>query len=716
MKHKLLFLSLCVMPVLAQTTVEVDFAQPRDQHLSKTKIGLYQTPLTSADWLERDIPKLSELEARNMRYEIAWGKGGCFGYEMVSRSDGNLKYDFSAVDLFTGLVSKEHTNLLMCHSYTPRVAGMKWMGAPTDFAVYKEVNKEFAKHWVDLGLQNHYVEVWNEPDLTGVFFDGTLGDYLQIYQYATEGIMEGNPDAKIGGPAGAFSNWFTPLLQKCEEKGWPLHFLSGHNYGDPTGQLASMRSALVQAGRPDVELVLTEFAPYNTGNGETHAGGLVERYEAAMTFFDAIETFLAYPDLTFVNWAQYIDAGVNGRTLAAGTGDKMGLIDGDNGYRKALFNAFKIYGMMPVDRYVLTSASASIKGLASADPNNAGVVIWNTGEEEESLKLDIANLPFAEGTVELYRIDAEHSWYETGDDGFDRLEEFEITDPSFAWEGTVPGKSVVFLKFADGSGLTEMKDNPFAYVIKTHHWFFERDKSVYADFDAKTWITRLGMGDERFGDAVIGVYADDVPKSFRVKYVFSGLEPEVKDNNSTVNFRMDYQNTNGEFSKSVLFHGGLYNDRRDSKITWGTKNHADEVVQVDLENFEVETARYAPADWNGKVIFTYQMQNVGLNVRAKVQMEALERGNSHVAGVAKKSLTISPNPCNDRLAIELPDGAGQVDVLLTSLSGSAVKHLSGIARGTFCTLDMSDVPAGSYILQARQGGKVHAAAVIKCAD
>ena len=147
------------MPVLAQTTVEVDFAQPRDQHLSKTKIGLYQTPLTSADWLERDIPKLSELEARNMRYEIAWGKGGCFGYEMVSRSDGNLKYDFSAVDLFTGLVSKEHTNLLMCHSYTPRVAGMKWMGAPTDFAVYKEVNKEFAKHWVDLGLQNHYVEV-----------------------------------------------------------------------------------------------------------------------------------------------------------------------------------------------------------------------------------------------------------------------------------------------------------------------------------------------------------------------------------------------------------------------------------------------------------------------------------------------------------------------------------------------------------------------------
>ena len=137
---------------------------------------------------------------------------------------------------------------------------------------------------------------------------------------------------------------------------------------------------------------------------------------------------------------------------------------------------------------------------------------------------------------------------------------------------------------------------------------------------------------------------------------------------------------------------------------------------MDLENFEVETARYAPADWNGKVIFTYQMQNVGLNVRAKVQMEALERGNSHVAGVAKKSLTISPNPCNDRLAIELPDGAGQVDVLLTSLSGSAVKHLSGIARGTFCTLDMSDVPAGSYILRARQGGKVHAAAVIKCAD
>ncbi len=638
MKHSFLtflILGAFVAPLFAQTNVRVDYNKPRDQHLSKMKIGLYQTPLTNAEWLSRDMPKLSELEARNMRYEIAWGKGGCFGYEMISKSENDLQYDFSAVDLFTGLVEKEHTNLLMCHSYCPRVAGMNWMSMPTDFQTYRKVNETFAKHWADLRLENHYIEVWNEPDLTGVFFDGTQEDYLQIYKYATEGIMAGNPDAKVGGPAGAFSGWFTPLLQKCKENGWPIHFLSGHNYGDPTDQLSAMRNALIQANRPDVELLMTEYAPYNTTNGETHEGGLVERYAAAMNFFNAVEKFLNYPDLTFVNWAQYIDAGVNGHTLPAGHGDKMGLIDGESGYRKALFNAFKIYGMMPVDRFNFASSSDAVKGFATADSNNAGVVIWNTGEAKEDLKLKLVNLPFSNGVAELYRIDAEHSWFETGNDELEKLEEFVVSENSFNWDGELPEKAVVFLKISDGSNLSELQPNEFAHVIRTHHWFFDRTYPVYADFDSKTWITRLGMGTAQFGDAVVGVYADQLPKSFRVKYLFNGRTPEKKDVNSTVNFRIDYQNSNGQFTKSVLFHGGLYDENRGSKITWGTKEHADEVILVDLSDFEVETAHYAPEDWNGRAIITYQMQNTGYRTRAKVFMEVKDRGDGIGTGIGQ---------------------------------------------------------------------------------
>ena len=63
------FALLIAMPSLhSQVTVHVYGAQWEEYPLVK-KIGLYQTPLVSKAWLDRDFPKLAELEARSMRYE-----------------------------------------------------------------------------------------------------------------------------------------------------------------------------------------------------------------------------------------------------------------------------------------------------------------------------------------------------------------------------------------------------------------------------------------------------------------------------------------------------------------------------------------------------------------------------------------------------------------------------------------------------------------------
>ena len=575
----------------SQIKVNVDFDKSMDFPLSKTKVGgLYQTPWTTAEWLERDIPKICELESRSMRYEIAWGQRG-YGNEMITKNDDSLNFDFSAIDLFTGLVSNCNSNLVMCHSYTPKVAGDTAVSPPTDYLAYKEVNKRFAQHWKNMKLQNHFIEIWNEPDNSPNFFSrsASIEDYFKIYKYATEGILEANPDAKVGGTASAWREWHIPFMQKCNETGMPVHYLSGHNYGDPTPQLMSMRNALIQANRPDVEMLMTEYSPYIPWIGETWGAGLVERFEAAMTFFNAVEKFLTYPDLTYVHWAQYIDTG-NGTPIPADRkGDKMGLIDANSGKRKALFNAFRIYGMMPVDRFELTSDYADVKGFASADPYNAGIVLWNTGRLQQEVTISVNNLPFSSGEAKLYRIDRRNSWYETAGrvDTMRVIETFNIDSKEFIWTGSIPELSVIFIKFEDFTEKTELSLNPFAYVIKTHHWFENRNEPTYADFDFKTWITRMGMGD-------------------------------VQSGNSTVNFRIDFQNKAGEYVKSVLFHGGLYDTKRDNIINWGTKKHADKIVKVDLTGFDVRLSGHAPSDWNGKAVITYQMQNTGANSRVKV--------------------------------------------------------------------------------------------------
>ena len=105
-----------------------------------------------------------------------------------------------------------------------------------------------------------------------------------------------------------------------------------------------------------------------------------------MTFFNALPGFLDCSDLTYVNWAQYIDPGFF-------VGDKLGLIDRDSGSRKSLFNAFKLYGMMPADRRSLTINSGTIKGMASASDDCVTAVVWNTASSERQL----AFLQFSRG-------------------------------------------------------------------------------------------------------------------------------------------------------------------------------------------------------------------------------------------------------------------------------------------------------------------------------
>src|SRR5690606_30045667 len=114
--------------------------------------------------------------------------------------------------------------------------------------------------------------------------------------------------------------------------------------------------------------------------------------------------FLEQPDLTKIYWAQYSDPEVYFDKYV----DRCGIITTD-GHRKASFNAFKIYGDMPVDRKELVSMVPGINGMASSDRHRATMVLWNETNTDKEVTVEFQSVSFPQGNFKCFRIDKDHA-------------------------------------------------------------------------------------------------------------------------------------------------------------------------------------------------------------------------------------------------------------------------------------------------------------------
>lgn len=652
-----LFISLLCTAAYSQTTTTVtaDFSTWVEYPLVK-KIGTYQTPLVTRDWLQRDLSKMAELESRSFRYELAWGKD-LYTSLNITGSATDVKYNWSTANFLFNKAAQHSQAIIFCHGYMPppiqsASGNLAWQSPPNNYSLWQEVNRTAAENWRDHDYSNRYIEVWNEPDLPGGFFSGTVDDYVKIYQYAALGSKAGDPDAKVGGPGGALQWWHDPLVNHCLANNLPLDFLSGHAYGvDFTWQLNAMRNAINRLGNRNAEMLMTEYSPYPAA--EYAANGPVERAEAAMTFFQAVPTILEYTDLTYLTWAQYIDpeAGTSGKAYS--DWDKLGLIDGNYGFRKALFNAFKLYGMMPVDRVSTTlPASSPLGSLASTSDDCSTLVLWNPTTKNYSVNATLKNLPVKEGHLQVYNIDESiNSWYETGDDNLVPSLDCDTTASSFGnlilRQLKLKSKGVLFIRFQANDAKELFPNNPFAKIIRTDQWYeATRDNAnPYAYFDSKTWTAFLSTCARANGTAIVGVTAEDLPENIRVTSKSNTLTD--RNNNSEQAIRIDFQNTSGNYVSSVLFHGGIYHEASPLILPWGSKAAPRKVVKVnDMKDFSFKLSDYAPANFSGRAVITFILAQTGANTRCNFQLHKADDflvGNVRADEVAPTYLDLHVN-------------------------------------------------------------------------
>ena len=613
MKRFSLFFLALMFPVVARAqTFDVDFARASDDPpLVKTKFGVYQTPLVTLPRLLDSVSLLREANIRDLRYEIGWGKPDVLAFDQIGGTPAHLTRDFSMLDAFVGGLNESGVRPLLALTYNPtplqtRTDWARWKDVPSNLAAWREINRAYAAHLKKWGAD---YEVWNEPDMPEpggkMFFTGDADDYARLYSQSVAGVQSGDADALIGGPAAAYDlNYLAPLLNQ------KLDFASIHAYDNYAGQIANMRGAL--KNRPDVPIWLTEYASF----ADLPANGPQSRHAGAMRFFRDAKGLLALTDVTRVYWAQWLDAG---------NAPGMGLVTFD-GHRKAIYNAFKIYAMMPVDRVFVgaDNGSANAQGLdamASSDAHRAGVAIWNVSEQAQTATVQLNNLPFQNGALQTFRIDAAHASY--GDDPASEMLAPTQTTPfrgalDQTWRGEVPAQSVVYLQASDAATPPVAASKAQAKIgdwVRNYHWFADRTAGVIADFDAQSGIARLGTG---AGDsAQIGVVIDNPARQLKVRVEQSN----VRGPDALCGLRLDFAARNGQYNRSVLVHNGS-EAARAAVLPWGQGGRAEALVaQPDIntrQSFTLDLTRLAPPDWNRRrVIISFVLSDAGRGARAK---------------------------------------------------------------------------------------------------
>ena len=601
------------VPARAQT-FRVDFARWTGPPLVKTKHGVYQTPFFFKNHPPAAFdmtPLLKEAGVQDMRYEMGWGKPDTYAYDQISGTAADPQIDFTRLDPFLSQLARAGITPLLAMTYDPlplqtRTGWQRWKDVPQNLNVWQEINRRYAAHYGAIpSLPAPFYEMWNEPDLPGdggkVFFSGKPDDYALVYGAGARGVHDGSAEARAGGPAIAYDlSYASPLVSK------PIDFVSIHAYKNYAGQLSNLRG-VVQT-RPDLPILLTEYASYDSFGADSPAS----RHAGAERFFADVKGMLHFQDVPKVYWAQWID-------------NNLGMITEDL-HRKALFNAYKIYQtLLPVDRNAVTPDGAgNVDILASSDDHNACAVVWNDNPADKTVTVNFDNLPFAQGVLELSRIDGQHGSYvdNASSENLSVDAQWPVSRRRATWTGIIPAQSVVLLRAADQTGRSLLERRSIGRFVHSLYWFPNRASDSYADFDPHTSIARLGSGGSDHSAALIGNVIEQPAAVWKVVVKRDGSFAPT-DQDGLFAIRIDYGSTCGGYHKSVLWHDGSYHAGRTSVLPWGTgKAVVDKAVEQKQmrtgASFTMNVAGEAPADWNHQIILTPILQHLGAGSQARI--------------------------------------------------------------------------------------------------
>ena len=406
---------------------------------------------------------------------LKWGSTGAYHQD----AQGNPVYDWTILDhIFDtylkrgvrpyteiGFMPKDlsiHPDPYQ-HNWTPNGGNLYtgWTYPPNDYKKWGDLVYEWTKHCVErygrAEVEAWYFEVWNEANIG--YWKGTPQEFLQLHDYAIDGVRRALPTARVGGmdSAGPPGNNFTiGFLQHClrgtnyvtGQVGTPLDFISFHAKGSPSLVDGHVRMGIANQLR-DIDNGLRAYAAYPELKGKPVIVGESDPDTCAGCDSDVARNArygyrngTLYSSYTAESFAREYDiaaryeANLEGVLTWAFEFEGQPYFEGfrtlaSNGLDKPVFNVFRMFSLMSGRRLATESDHAKsldsivrngvrgepdISALASLDAKKLCVMVWYYHDDdlpgpEAEVNLTFDHLPVASGEAKLehYRIDDDHS-------------------------------------------------------------------------------------------------------------------------------------------------------------------------------------------------------------------------------------------------------------------------------------------------------------------
>jgi xylan 1,4-beta-xylosidase len=284
--------------------------------------------------------------------------------------------------------------------------------------------------------KNWYFEVWNEPSWM------YRGPYFDLYRNTVAGLLQGDPEVRVGGPAGSSgesSSLIRSLITGAFNTGTKLDFVTYHRYGDDDGlPIADVTDAVAfhKSLLHDIDLTVIKNMKFtgeiiNDEFGPTWMPGVSRDTEVAASYITKLIHLLgtdaSVPAPTAYGYWAVSDLYEEIRTGSA-TAFRQGnyglLLKGDPkipeswDVAKPSFNAFRLLHMMGDQRLSVTGGTTAdgvgAAATRSTDGSALQILVYNHVDggladvtKATPVALTLTNLPFT-GRIRVRQYVVDH--------------------------------------------------------------------------------------------------------------------------------------------------------------------------------------------------------------------------------------------------------------------------------------------------------------------
>ncbi len=350
----------------------------------------------SKDMIKDVIPEMSALKPHYIRLDHLYDH-----YEVVSRTEGELSFNFSQLDTAVASILSTGAKPLLSLSYMPSVIAQDGTitNPPNDWNEWAQVVQKTVEHYSGRNQKNIstiYYEVWNEPDLFGGWKVYGEKNYGTLYQYAVTGAQRAQnvQPFKIGGPAttALYENWMRALLKYASENNLRVDFLSWHRYATDPKKFSDDLRTITQWSFDYPAYVATEKLITEWGFDPEINPGYDSSFAAAHTVASVKEMLFGYTHLFAFEPVDGPDPSGNEYW------GRWGLITHPSfgKKKKPRYTAFSLLNRMQGNRLLLKGEGTWISGFAAQDDSKVIRLILSNydsnGSHTETVPVTFANL------------------------------------------------------------------------------------------------------------------------------------------------------------------------------------------------------------------------------------------------------------------------------------------------------------------------------------